>query len=29
MNPAQMEGFLDPAIIKKGMTDIKEQMRDV
>lgn len=29
MNPAQMEGFLDPTIIKKGMDDIKEQMRDV
>lgn len=24
-----MENFLDPAIIKKGMEDIKEQMREV
>ena len=29
MNPAAMENFLDPAIIKKGMEDIKEQMREV
>ena len=29
VNPAAMENFLDPAIIKRGMEDIKEQMREV
>lgn len=26
---AQMEGFLDPEVIKKGMEEIKAQMREV
>jgi hypothetical protein len=29
MNPQQMEGFLDPSVIKKGVEDMKEQMREV
>lgn len=28
-NPAQMENFLDPGVVRKGMDEIKEQMRDV
>ena len=29
VNTAQMEGFLDPEVIKKGMEEIKAQMREV
>lgn len=29
MNPQQMENFLDPSVIKKGVEDMKEQMREV
>lgn len=29
VNPLQMEQFLDPKVIKKGVAEIKEQMREV
>lgn len=29
MNPSLMENYLDPNIIRKGIDEIKEQMRDV
>ena len=29
MNPSLMENYLDPTIIRKGIDEIKEQMRDV
>ena len=29
MNPALLENFMDPQVLKKGLEEIKEQMRDV
>lgn len=29
MNPTQMENYLDPNVIKKGVEQIKDQMREV
>ena len=28
-NPALLENFMDPQVLKKGLEEIKEQMRDV